>query len=130
MMNWFRQIHFDSNHLTICCWNKFWHENFEPNQIFVKTRLSKSKCSILKKTILMLLILIILSNLPNCSHRGCFLPIWSFWYLFWNWCWWWTLFVFSDIFESDHQTVSIRTIEILKNHLTFVKITTVVWLMV
>ena len=61
------------------------------------------------------------SNLPHCSHRGSFLPIWSFW-LFWNWCWWWTFFVFLHIFESDHQTVSIGTIEILKNHLKFVKI--------
>ena len=63
----------------------------------------------------------ILSNLPHCSHCGSFLPIWSFW-LFWNWCWWWTFFVFLHIFESDHQTVSIRTIEILKKHLTFLKL--------
>ena len=97
---------------------KFWEiltQNFwvEPN--FRKNSAFKIEIFNLEKTILML---VILSNLPYCSHRGSFLPIWSFW-LFWNWCWWWALFVFSDIFESDHQTVSIRTIEILKNNLTF-----------
>ena len=61
-----------------------------------------------------------LGYLPNCSHRSRFLPIWSFW-LFWYWGRWWTLFVFSYIFESDHQTVSIWTIEILKNHFTLMK---------
>ena len=95
---------------------KFWLKIFESNQIFEKNQIF---VKIFRK---------ILSNLPYCSHRGSFLPIWYFW-LFWNWCWWWTLFVFSDIFESDHQTVSIRTIEILKNHLTF-EITALMWLIV
>ena len=88
---------------------------FRADFIFMKTRLSIG--SIPKKYWRYL----IKSNLPYCSHRGSFLPIWYFW-LFWNWCWWWTFFVLLYIFESDHQTVSIWTIEILKNHFTFVKL--------
>ena len=119
MMNSFRPIHCDLNHLTICCWNKFWVKKIE--------KISKkidSKFSVLKKNTRFGIIY--LNNLPYCSHRGSFFPVWSFW-LFWLWCWWWALFVFSYIFESDHQTISIWTIEILKNYDYCLGILLVVW---